>query len=1032
FKDKPSKAGYIFKNYEETYYVNEDFTISGTKLRITDKNGKTKEVEITKDMIKQMPDMTTAGEKMVVVEYEGVEYSFVITIENRTNEQLLAKLQTFLRRYESNNDSLISADIKTNLIAKYLKNDVNINEQETIELLSIMFDNDMLANTLYNTLFDALVEGSFDLDDSFVVNSNELKAKLDTLKVLENAKQSISNFDIRTYAIDLILPRTDAYYIGVISDYINQLCQINSLTGKMAVNNVVSTYYYKLKNFEHFELVDAYTQLLNKIKIHSTNTVIKQIVDDLNTKDPENILHIFSNIIEKQWLNYGHIMTSSSYALYKFQGTEPIYLAPFGMSLVNQKASVEKAIAYQFENMVKDLVNCSSLEELETIILNGLSAYNTYSTEMVKIIEIQKSNDFVLVMEQNGEINSVILGELRGSASFGEPARYTFTPYYDDEIEFYTQGSDNSKKYYDDISEYGLVDTVKRNELIEKLFKNIEYPEEDMQTSIDRIYSILNTELEDEDLYFAIADILFPNSANKYYEEIKDIVKSYLDNGIISAIEEGEIVEQLIDLIKNYPEEYKRQAIDTIYSILKEQKSGKDLYLDIVKVLTPNEDSYYIDNICNMINDYLFIDSVTGRDEVRVLVEKCFTNLKTATEFDVKTTFKEILSTIHIYSTNEMVKTATRDLENLELEEMVHIISDLAYTSQIEEIKIFEPSQAYVENAQCITTYEANQLINQYATNIKNTIRVHEDALLNIASAKDWSEVADIIKSCLKAHVDYCDGEIAFIKELQQRGWTYGSEEYHDYNGYYTLAPYLPYNHEYIVQYENDLEFLSNMKEDYQTTYDIANVLISLSLDPKSGINELLDEYKQQVVEVALEICYDYLGVEPEGYMAMDLEDLFNQAITDYLNDEFDKQEFLTDIEDVIDMYATTETKTVLNVGFMLYNALNYDESVDYNEVFKDIELPNQVESIDYNKLMSQIMSEATYDIIKYDEIEVEYITDDDGKIIAEKLTLKVDVDFDTLISSLKGDVTFTLTLDFNPEFEDDDTSIKQGFEIID
>ena len=28
---------------------------------------------------------------------------------------------------------------------------------------------------------------------------------------------------------------------------------------------------------------------------------------------------------------------------------------------------------------------------------------------------------------------------------------------------------------------------------------------------------------------------------------------------------------------------------------------------------------------------------------------------------------------------------------------------------------------------------------------------------------------------------------------------------------------------------------------------------------------------------------------------------------------------------------------------------------------------------------------------------------------------------FDVLISSLKGDVTFTLTLDFNPEYEDND-----------
>ena len=121
----------------------------------------------------------------------------------------------------------------------------------------------------------------------------------------------------------------------------------------------------------------------------------------------------------------------------------------------------------------------------------------------------------------------------------------------------------------------------------------------------------------------------------------------------------------------------------------------------------------------------------------------------------------------------------------------------------------------------------------------------------------------------------------------------------------------------------------------------------------------------------------------------------------------------------------------MLNVGYMLYNALNYDESVDYNEVFKDIELPKQVESVDYNKLMSQVMDKETYEIFTFNDIEVEYITDDSGKIVAEKLTLKVDVDFDVLISSLKGEVTFTLTLDFDPEYEEDDKVSGGDFDIF-
>ena len=1053
FNDEPSKEGYVFKNYEDTYYVNEPFSIVGTKLRITDKKGNTKEIVVTEEMVKHAPDMSTPGEKVVIIEYNGVEYTFTITIENRTNEQLLAKLQNFLRRYESDKDSLIEAGIITNLQAKYLDEVANIDEQEAITLLSQMFDNDKLLNAGYNSLFDAIVQGSFDLDESYIVSSNDLKAKLDTLKVLQSAKQSISDFDMRTYLIDLILPKTDAYYINNISDYISEVCQIKSVSGKMSINNVISTYCYKLKNFEKFELADAYTELLNQINVHTVNPVIKEATTGLNSKDPEILLHLPSSMIEKQWLNYGKVMTPSNYAMHSMADAEPIFVTgSLANSLVRQQASNEKAMAYMFENTVKNLINCSSIEELENIVLNCLQEYATYSDEMLNIIQTQQQNQILLVLgDSYGWYESVIGGRSSSFGIFGEGQDYTFEPNYQREIDTYTELRDNCQKYYNDIDGHGFIGAVEQNALVEELFESFDYPEENKQEAIDNIYDLLNRELEGEDLYWALADVLFPHGADEHIEEVKNIVKSYLSNGLVSAIEENELVEKLMDFIGNYPEEHKQQAIDTIYSILKDEKTGKDLYLDVVKVLTPNENDYYIDYACDMINEYLSIESVTGQEEIRDIITKYFENLKTATEFDVREAYSEILTAINIHSTNEIVKTATKDLESLEIEQMVHIISDVVYTDRIEQTKIATSKNGgdIYSDYQLIESFEAQNLINRFSINLKNQIRACEDVVWNLLNSRSINELFDTVLEFTKAEETCKQEEISIVEILNENEWMLGDEylsEWYDGYGYHSETRFgeryefdvehkwnsETKKYEYVFDgYSYELRRLNNNKEELAGLYNQIDLFKSLIFEPGQAIDKLLEQHKQEVVETALEICYDYLGVERDSYMASDLEDLFNNAIDDYLNDTLDKEQLLTDIEDIINTYATDETRTVLNVGYMLYNALNYDESVDYNEVFKDIELPKQVESVDYNKLMSQVMDKETYEIFTFNDIEVEYITDDSGKIVAEKLTLKVDVDFDVLISSLKGEVTFTLTLDFDPEYEEDDKVSGGDFDIF-
>ena len=58
-------------------------------------------------------------------------------------------------------------------------------------------------------------------------------------------------------------------------------------------------------------------------------------------------------------------------------------------------------------------------------------------------------------------------------------------------------------------------------------------------------------------------------------------------------------------------------------------------------------------------------------------------------------------------------------------------------------------------------------------------------------------------------------------------------------------------------------------------------------------------------------------------------------------------------------------------------------------------------------------MTEETYaNLIKLSDVEVHYVTNSAGKLDKEVMTVKLSVDFDVSVVSLKGDFTYTFTID--------------------
>ena len=74
-------------------FVYDEFDPSQIKLIIKDKSGTETKVDVTEDMIKEMPDLTTAGEKTVVITYNGVEYECKFVVQGQTREEMLEKIE---------------------------------------------------------------------------------------------------------------------------------------------------------------------------------------------------------------------------------------------------------------------------------------------------------------------------------------------------------------------------------------------------------------------------------------------------------------------------------------------------------------------------------------------------------------------------------------------------------------------------------------------------------------------------------------------------------------------------------------------------------------------------------------------------------------------------------------------------------------------------------------------------------------------------------------------------------------------------
>ena len=92
----------------------------------------------------------------------------------------------------------------------------------------------------------------------------------------------------------------------------------------------------------------------------------------------------------------------------------------------------------------------------------------------------------------------------------------------------------------------------------------------------------------------------------------------------------------------------------------------------------------------------------------------------------------------------------------------------------------------------------------------------------------------------------------------------------------------------------------------------------------------------------------------------------------------------------------------------------NYGKDTDYNKLLENIELPKEIESVDFNKLINEVLlNKETWKIFKLDNVKVDYVLDDNGKLIKEILTLNLNIDYDLMLTSLDSNLTLKFEINF-------------------
>lgn len=1005
----PRETGRQVIGFEELYDINTQLELSEIQIKVNFEDGTHEFVDVIESMIEQMPDMSTEGIKNIFVTYNGQSTPISFEVKDIAKAEMMEKIQNFMKDYNS-------ADVKTSGIkinvegtAKYLEDSVEFNEQLTnIQMSSVSIaegyeigkiDNIYVLMKEFETWEDFQKEWC--MLDFFnteycvicsVPSANNYVTEYGTvpmshIEYLASKGEEMVQISLEEFKDSLQLT-------SFWSEDEKEISIFNSKLAKpiyKAITNAIVNATMDIKKDDIISARDNLTAQLDIIKtLQNINTNVTNI----------DFYNHFVNDMLLTESDSTYVELARTYIAEMFEITDQNTLDELDYALTKDIRKIRNNQLQDLEttyNMIVELNNilqesdgnASLLEKLD-IIVSGIDSQDKHMLSKF----VYSLKDFVEVWtytygetEDYEEANS---GNRWCSGSRYENGKYIYT--YTEEviieadelIEEYYAGLKSFVERFENIADYTNVKTFAydiisdmraMDKVVQELEEN-EYESEFMNfyiTSSVRMAVEYYIEMYDANMIADIIDMLgqaMPEGA-KQYEVLSDSMAPELWAGDKVTIEAQESYE-VGDII----------CFNAQYKIVHR----------VIGKLVEDGTTYYI---CHGDNNQSANPSsygyATWQDDASY-IQGLINQGKTVSQI------RDIAYSVQII-TEEQIEGKVTGVNQMYLElpaNLVEALKDCADTiylafgkSEVDYIKLIEDicDRLELEKDYYIEKYNAGEL-----TIFADVF----DKYMGDLSEYEGAELE--FYTALKASCNYLDSVLVAGTDRTELMNEINKAVKALYNVYAEIGEECEYE---------------------QMITDIIVRLTDTEKDFNANFKDVLTEYKtiakETVTMMLLETLNIYHDNEVYDKAQGELDHIVNYHLTAYLKDELVIGDLVADMDEFIDKYCEKDVRTyVKSFAILSTLVMNYGEDIDYNELLGNIELPNEIKDVDFNKLIKETLKDKeTYDILDLQDVKVDYITDEEGNITKEILTISLNAKYDILLSAMDAKVTLTIEINF-------------------
>lgn len=956
-----------FSGFKSEYEINEVFDISNLKLNLNLSDGTNSQISVTANMIVTMPDMSTEGTKTVVVSYNNTQFTFSFNVKNSSHEEMLAKLQDFMKKYNSNTVKNSSININAEGFAKYLQNSVEFNDLwASLHMSNVLnlegYEISKIGNTyVFTKNFDTfanLLKGSssvsidlINTDYVVVLTCTEIEnyvreygtTTFEKITNRINAGEVLEKITFEEFKNTIILSDLTRFYSG---EDAKSITVFNSIFAQPIYKAIINAIVNSTTNIQKSDILSSNENLTAKLDIIKT---LNSILTNVSNVDFYNMF-VNDILLPEENSVYAELVTTYITKAFKITDQNTLDELNYAISKDirklrnNQLSDLETAY-----NMIIELNNILQSSNGDTILLDKInqivSEIDNQDKHMIsKFIYSCKKFASISSLERGESADLEYINSLDICNKYEKDGIYHFTYYkevegQDELIETYYSSLKSIIEKFENIKDYTSVKTF-ANDIITDL----------------RAMDSVNKVIEDNGYFNVMIDIgatATVRIAVQYYIDIYDaeVIKNYIDI-LALAQPEGSI----------------------IYEVANNNMSPTIVTGDTV--LIEASETYNVgDIIAYKEQEDTVISEIIRIEGAQYICTNNTSSNKAVSKEEIIGAVTEINPLY--FGLNENLITALRDCSNI-------IYSALKTEGNIDYVKLIEDlcERLNVEKDYYIEQYNAGSLTlftDLFEMFVPNW-DYYTGAKLEINTA--YRNICMYLDSLFVETFD----RTVFIEKINQC----------------LTATLNMYSETYSPTTKLVLDCLIKITNTTQDLY--------------ANIRDIVAEYKstaKDYIEFALIMT---LNLDSENLPAVNaLEDIIDYHLTSYIKNELVLSDMLNDLNTFMDRYCDLETNISVKAGTILGLILmGQDKDVDYNQIFNGIELPAEIKEVDFNKLINETLRDKnTYNILSLQDVKVDYITDTQGKIIKEVLTVSLQANYDILLSSMDATVTLVIEIDF-------------------